>query len=153
MYNLPTKSTFFSLLYHDFAQNYTQLRSGMQKSGSAKGSNLHFLSLATHRNRYCFSIRHAVATWGCRQVHHQHKKTKNDHNTRLYTHIQTHTQMYALLRSLRTVLPVERRCSSRSLEIFKVVYSVSAAVPAPQQLQNEKGKNPTKNKTVSLQSK
>lgn len=152
MYNLPTKSTFFSLLYHDFAQNYTQLRSGMQKSGSAKGSNLHFLSLATHRNRYCFSIRHAVATWGCRQVHHQHKKPRTI-TTLDFTHTYKHTQMYALLRSLRTVLPVERRCSSRSLEIFKVVYSVSAAVPAPQQLQNEKGKNPTKNKTVSLQSK
>lgn len=37
----------------------------------------------------------------------------------------------------RGSLPVERECSSRLEEIIWVVISVSAAVPAPQQLDND----------------
>ena len=37
-------------------------------------------------------------------------------------------------REMVTFLPVLSLCSSRSEEVLSVVYSVSAAVPAPQQL-------------------
>ena len=37
-----------------------------------------------------------------------------------------------------TFLPVLSLCSSRSEEVLSVVYSVSAAVPAPQQLVRER---------------
>lgn len=40
-----------------------------------------------------------------------------------------------------TVLPVDRRWSSRSDEMILVVNSVSAAVPAPQQLRHKNDKN------------
>ena len=45
-----------------------------------------------------------------------------------------------MLHHSSTFLPVSRRWSSNLEEIWRVVYSVSAAVPAPQQLTERRGR-------------
>ena len=45
--------------------------------------------------------------------------------------------VYACMHLSLTFLPVLSLCSSRSEDVLSVVYSVSAAVPAPQQLGEE----------------